>query len=83
MKCLTIVDDETREAVTVEVQAHLCVARVLGRLALSRGLASILRSGSGREFRGKMMVKWAHERGMTLCLIKTGFVESERLHREH
>jgi len=55
LKCLTVVDDATHEAVAVEVERAISghgVARVLDRLALSRGLPQIIRSDNGNEFCG-------------------------------
>ena len=45
---------------------------MLERLVLSRGLLEVIRSDNGKEFCGKAMVTWAHERGMLLCLIEPG-----------
>lgn len=75
LKCLTIVDDATHEAVAIEVERAISgigVSRVLDRLALSRGLPQIIRSDNGKEFCGKDMVKWAYERGVLLRLIEPG-----------
>jgi len=75
LKCLTIVDDATHEAVAIEVERAISgigVTRVLDRLALSRGLPQIIRTDNGKEFCGKDMVKWTHERGVTLRLIEPG-----------
>lgn len=75
IKCLTIVDDATHEAVAIEVEraiSGLGVTRVLDRLALSRGLPQVIRTDNGKEFCGKAMVAWAHERGVQLRLIQPG-----------
>lgn len=75
IKCLTIVDDATHEAVAIEVEraiSGLGVTRVLDRLALSRGLPQVIRTDNGKEFCGKTMVTWAHERGVQLRLIQPG-----------
>lgn len=75
LKCLTIVDDATHEAVAIEVERAISgsgVSRVLDRLALGRRLPEIIRSDNGKEFCGKDMVKWAHERGVALRLIQPG-----------
>ena len=75
LKCLTIVDDATHEAVAIEVEraiAGIGVSRVLNRLALSRGVPGIIRSDNGKEFCGKDMVSWAHARGVSLQLIEPG-----------
>lgn len=48
------------------------VVRVLERLALSRGLPQVIRTDNGKEFCGKVMLEWAHERGVALRLIEPG-----------
>jgi putative transposase len=75
IKCLTIVDDATHEAVAIETERAISghgLIRVLERLALSRGLPKIIRSDNGKEFCGKAMVTWAHDRGLILRLIEPG-----------
>jgi len=75
IKCLTIIDDATHESVAIEVERAISgvgVTRVLGRLALSRGLPNVIRTDNGKEFCGKTMVAWAHERGVQLRLIEPG-----------
>ncbi|GAP66862.1 transposase [Mizugakiibacter sediminis] len=75
LKCLTVVDDATHEAVVIEVERAISgigVTRVMDRLALSRGLPKVIRSDNGKEFCGKAMVTWAHERGVQLRLIEPG-----------
>lgn len=75
IKCLTVVDDATHEAVVIEVERAISgmgVTRVMDRLALSRGLPQVIRSDNGKEFCGKAMVTWAHERGVQLRLIEPG-----------
>ncbi len=75
LKALTIVDDATHEAVAIEVERAISghgVARVLDRLALIRGLPQVIRTDNGKEFCGKTMVTWAHERGVQLRLIQPG-----------
>jgi transposase InsO family protein len=74
IKCLTIVDDATHEAVAIEVEhaiSGLMLTRVLDRLALSRGLPKVIRTDNGKEFCGKAMVAWAHGR-VDLRLIEPG-----------
>jgi len=75
IKCLTIVDDATHESVVIEVERAIAgngVTRVLDRLALTRGLPKIIRTDNGKEFCGKAMLDWAHERGVALRLIEPG-----------
>jgi len=75
LKCLTIVDDATHEAVTIEVERAISgqmLTRILDRLALNRGLPKVIRTDNGKEFCGKAMVTWAHQRGVDLRLIEPG-----------
>lgn len=75
IKCLTIMDDATHESVAIEVERAISghgVSRVLDRLAISRGLPKVIRTDNGKEFCGKTMVIWAHERGVQLRLIEPG-----------
>ena len=75
VKCLTIVDDATTEAVAIvpaRALGGLPVTRVLDRLALERGLPRVLRTDNAQEFCGRAMLTWAHTRGVTLRLIEPG-----------
>ena len=75
LKCLTIVDDATTEAVAVVPARALGggpVTRVLDGLAATRGLPQVLRTDNGSEFCGRAMLTWAHTRGVTLRLIEPG-----------
>jgi transposase InsO family protein len=73
LKCLTIVDDATTEAVAVvpaRALGGVPVTRVLDALAVTRGLPHVL--DNGLEFCGRAMLTWAHTRGVTLRLIEPG-----------
>jgi putative transposase len=75
IKCLTIVDDATHEAVAIVPEraiSGLSLTRILARLALKRGLPKVIRTDNGKEFCGKAMVTWAHDRGIALRLIEPG-----------
>lgn len=75
IKCLTIVDDATHEAVAIETERAISghgLTRVLDRLALGRGLPKVIRTDNGKEFCGKAMITWAHQRGVDLRLIEPG-----------
>ena len=75
LKCLTIVDDATTEAIAVVPARALgggSVARVLETLALTRGLPHVLRTDNGPEFCGRTLLTWAPTRGVTLKLIDPG-----------
>ena len=75
IKCLVIVDDASHEAVAIEVERAISghgVSRVLDRLALSRGLPKVIRTDNGKEFCGRAMLNWAHQRGVQLRQIQPG-----------
>lgn len=75
IKCLTVVDDATHEAVAViperAIGGHM-LTRMLDRLALERGLPQAIRTDNGKEFCGRVMLTWAHARGVRLFLIEPG-----------
>ncbi len=74
-RCLTIVDDCTRESPHIEV-AHSIggerVARVLDYLAFTRGLPLEIVIDNGPEFASLALDRWAHERGVNLRFIEPG-----------
>jgi transposase InsO family protein len=75
IKCLTIVDDATHEAVAIVPEraiSGLVLTRILDRLAAERGLPQAIRTDNGKEFCGKAMLTWAHARGVRLFLIEPG-----------
>jgi putative transposase len=75
LKCLTMVDDATTEAVAIvaaRALGGLAATRVLDRLAAERGLPAVLRTDNALEFCRRTMLTWAHERGVTLRLIEPG-----------
>ncbi len=75
IKCLTIVDDATHEAVAIVPERAIggqSLTRVLNELALKRGLPKAIRTDNGKEFCGRVMLKWAHERNVRLFLIQPG-----------
>jgi putative transposase len=85
LRCLTVVDDCTREAVAIEV-AHSIpgeqVAEVLDRAGLRRGLPGTIVCDNGPDFTSRCRDQWAHDRGIALSFIRPGkpvenaFVES-------
>lgn len=84
-RCLTIVDDCTRECPAIEVAFGIPGARVvqvLERLALTPGLPRALLMDNGPEFAGTTLDQWAHQHGVRLEFIQPGkpvqnaFVES-------
>lgn len=75
IKCLTIVDDATHEAVAIvperAIGGHVLTS-ILDRLAVQRGLPQAIRTDNGKEFCGRAMLSWAHARGVKLFLIQPG-----------
>ena len=75
IKCLTVVDDATHEAVAIVPERAIgghALTRILDRLALERGLPQAIRTDNGKEFCGRATLTWAHARGVRLFLIEPG-----------
>lgn len=75
LKCLTIVDDATHEAVAIVPERAIggdALTRMLDRLKRTRGLPQIIRTDNGKEFCGRVMLAWAHDHGIALRLIEPG-----------
>ncbi|KAK81743.1 transposase, IS407 family [Bordetella holmesii CDC-H572-BH] len=74
-RCLTIVDDYTRECLAIEVDTSLPglrVAMVLQRLAEMRGLPRSITVDNGPEFAGRALDAWAYQAGVKLSFIRPG-----------
>lgn len=75
LRCLTIVDDFTKESVGIEVDTSITgmrVARMLTVLKDRRGLPQVIRCDNGPEFAGKILDAWAYENGVALRFIEPG-----------
>lgn len=75
LKCLTVVDDATQEAVMIAPDRAISgayVTRIMDGIKRSRGLPKVIRSDNGREFCGRAMAIWAHENGVALRFIEPG-----------
>jgi transposase InsO family protein len=75
IKCLTVVDDATHEAVAIVPERAIGgygLTRMLDRLAVERGLPQAIRTDNGKEFCGRVMLTWAHARSVRLFLIEPG-----------
>lgn len=75
IKCLTVVDDATHEAVAVVPERAIGgepLTRILDRLWFERGLPRVIRTDNGKEFCGRAMLNWAHQRGVQLRQIQPG-----------
>ena len=74
-RCLTIVDDCTRECVAIEVGTSITGTRVqavLDRLAETRGLPQSITVDHGPEFEGQVLDMWAYGANVQLSFIRTG-----------
>ncbi|WP_132966389.1 MULTISPECIES: IS3 family transposase [Rahnella] len=85
IKCLTFVDDFTKECLTVTVAFGISgvqVTRILDSIALFRGYPATIRTDQGPEFTCRALDQWAFEHGVELRLIQpgkptqNGFIES-------
>lgn len=84
-RCLTILDEHTRESLDIHV-AHSIPAQgvieVLERLRETRGLPATIVTDNGSEFRSRAFDAWAYARGVKLHFIQPGkpvqncFIES-------
>ena len=75
LKCLTIVDDFTKEAVDIVVDHGIggeYVTHVLDHIARFRGLPRSVRTDQGPEFTGKALDAWAYRNRVELRLIEAG-----------
>jgi len=85
VKCLTIVDDFTKEAVDIVLDHSIpgqYVTRVLDQVVQFRGLPAAIRTDQGPEFTARALDQWAYRNGVQLKLIAPGkptqnaFIES-------
>jgi transposase InsO family protein len=75
IKCLAVVDDATHEAVAVVPEHNISgqqVVRVLDRICQTRSRPKVIRTDNGKEFCGRAMLTWAHEKDVALRLIEPG-----------
>jgi len=74
-KCLTIVDEYTRECLAIDVAGSIRSGRVievLSRLVSERGAPRVLRSDNGPEFVSRALLKWSLKGGLETALIDPG-----------
>jgi putative transposase len=75
LKCLTIVDEYTRECLAIDVSGSIRSSRVidvLSRLMKIHGVPHYLRSDNGPEFVSKALLEWAIGESLQLILIEPG-----------
>lgn len=73
IKCLTIVDDFTKEAVDIVVDHGIggqYLTRVLDQIVLFRGAPQAIRTDQGPEFTCRALDQWAYQNGVQLKLIQ-------------
>ena len=75
IKCLTIVDDFTRECVDIAVDHGISgayVVRVLEQIACFRGYPAAVRTDNGPEFTSRAFLAWTQQHGIRHILIQPG-----------
>lgn len=75
IKCLTVVDDFTRECLDIAVDFGISgeyVSRVLAQIGQFRGLPKAIRTDQGPEFTSRALDRWAYAQRVDLKLIAAG-----------
>jgi len=75
LKCLTLIDEYTRECLAIDVAGSIRSNRVielLSRLISQRGTPRYLRSDSGPEFVSRALRQWTLEQGIQTAVIDPG-----------
>jgi len=74
-RMLTILDEYTRECLSIRVERKLKSQDVLDelyQLFLLRGIPKYIRSDNGPEFTAKVVRKWLYDLGVTTLFIEPG-----------
>lgn len=75
LKCLTLIDEYTRECLAIDVAGSIRSGRlieVLSRIISERGSPKHIRSDNGPEFVSKALLRWAVINGLDPTLIDPG-----------
>jgi putative transposase len=75
LKCLTVIDEYTRECLAIDMAGSIRFGRVielLARLVSERGAPRYLRSDNGPEFVSKALLRWATNESLGVALIDPG-----------
>ncbi len=75
LKCLTVVDEYTRECLAIDVAGSIRsnrVIEVLSQLISVRGAPQTLRSDNGPEFVSRALLRWALKNDLGMALIDPG-----------
>lgn len=75
IKCLTVIDEFTRECLAIDLAGSIRserVIEVLARLVAERGAPHYVRSDNGPEFLSRALLKWLASVGIQTALIEPG-----------
>ncbi len=75
IKCLTVVDDFSKESLEIAVDYGISgqyVTRVLDQVARFRGYPAAVRTDNGPEFTSRAFLVWTHKNGIRHILIEPG-----------
>jgi putative transposase len=75
LKCLTVIDEFTRECLAIDVAGSIRSARVielLAKVVSVRGAPRYLRSDNGPEFIAKAILRWLAQENIDTALIDPG-----------
>ncbi|MBU3629453.1 DDE-type integrase/transposase/recombinase, partial [Polynucleobacter sp. AP-Reno-20A-A9] len=75
LKCLTLIDEFTKESLRIDVAGSIKgkrVVQVLEEVIAQRGCPKVLRSDNGPEFVSTILLEWAVERGLHNLHIEPG-----------
>jgi putative transposase len=75
LKCLTVIDEFTRECLAIDVAGSIRSGRVievLSKLISLRGAPKYLRSDNGPEFVSNAVLQWLHRAGIETATIDPG-----------
>ena len=75
LKCLTVVDEYTRECLAIEVSSKIRskdVIATLRKLMSAHGIPRCLRTDNGPEFVSSALLSWAKNEGIDIAFIEPG-----------
>ena len=75
LKCLTVIDEYTRECLAIDVAGSIRserVIEVLAKLVTARGAPRSLRSDNGPEFVSRAILRWLRDERIETALIDPG-----------
>jgi putative transposase len=75
LKCLTVIDEFSKESLAIDVDGSIRSGRVidtLAKLISEHGAPKVLRSDNGPEFVSRALLKWALSQNLDMALIDPG-----------